>query len=221
MPRLTVVLGLLTLATVAGMQCRAAGAGRRPDEHQTRGGVPAGHDRDAPWCLSGARHAAAEHRRLPSTLDARHRRASRAQGEVPGDRRARAPAVLDLARGYRRRGRGHGRTQPARAGQRRQFVRRAVDARAAGDQRQPAQGSVPRARRHRLPQRRSGMGRKGGAAARGRHQGRRHRRRRDWQGLRPHHAQARRQPAQGRRPGAGSDLGSLSPAGSPGVHPHG
>ena len=52
-------------------------------------------------------------------------------------------------------------------------------------------------------------------------QGRSHRRRRDCQELRPHHAQARRQPAQGGRPGAGSDLGSLSPAGSPGVHPHG
>ncbi len=156
---------------------RAAGTRWRPDEHQTRGGVSAGHDRNAPGDLSGAERSAAEHRRLPPPLHACHRRASRAQGEVPGDRRARASAVLDLARGYRQRGGGHGRAQLAGARQCRQLVRRAVDARAAGSQRQPAQGSVPRARRHRLPQRRSGMGREGGAAARSGHQGRRRRRR--------------------------------------------
>ena len=50
---------------------------------------------------------------------------------------------------------------------------------AAGGQQQPAQGSLPRARRHRFPQRRPRLGGPGREAARGRYQGRRGRRRRN------------------------------------------
>ena len=135
MPRSTVVLGLLTLATVAAVagrqhERRAAGAGGRPDEHQARGRVPA---------RARPKRARAPARRPdtppPSIVDYRPRSTLvTAEHPVP---KAKFPAIdihghppaLTSPEAIASVGRGAGRAQPARAGQRRQLVGRAADAR--------------------------------------------------------------------------------------------
>ena len=88
MPRSTVVLGLLTLATVAavaGMSAAQQGPGGARTNIRPGEECPPGMTETRPGTCQAPEHAGAEHCRLPSTLDARHRRAPRAQGEVPGD----------------------------------------------------------------------------------------------------------------------------------------
>ena len=101
MRRSSVVLALLalvTLATVMAAQQGRAALERRLNlaNHARR------HDRGPPGQLPGA----GSRRRASSTtgrVDAGHRAAPGAEGEVPGDRHPRPPAGADDARGHRRR----------------------------------------------------------------------------------------------------------------------
>ena len=197
MPRSTVVLALLTLAAV-GATAAQQGPGARtsikpgeecpPGTTETRPGSCQAPDTPPPSIVDY---------RPKSTLVTDAHPVPKAK--FPGDRHARPPALADLAESI----------ASVVAAMDTLNLRVMVSAdNSSGDrltralqahQRQPAQGPVPRARRHRLPQRRSGMGREGRSAARSRHQGRRRRRRRDRQELRAQHSQARWQPTQSRR----------------------
>ena len=144
--------------------------------------MPAGHDGGPPANLPGSRLAAAEHRRLPAEVDARDGRAQGAEGEVSGDRlpRASAAELLGSPEGLASLRRIARQPQRAADGERRQHVRRAPpDARSTTIRGTPVQGSRAGARGHRLPRRRSGLGREGDRAARGGRRGRRGRRRGD------------------------------------------
>ena len=170
--------------------------------------------------LPGAVGTAAEHSRLPAAIDAGDRGAQGAEGEVPGHRRARPPGQPHDAGRHQPRDRRDGLAQPEGDAGRRERVGRAPDEHARRHQRLAAQGTLPRAGRHRLPQRRSRLGREGRGAARGRPQGRRDRRRRSRQAVRPAHHQAGRLAPQGGRSGTGSAVGGVRAARRAGVHPH-
>ena len=153
-------------------------------------------------------------------VDAGHRAAPGAEGEVPGHRHPRPPGQPVDRRGHHPRRHGHGRAQHQGPGQRRQPHGRAPQGDARRHRRQPAQGSLPRPVRHRLRPGRAGLGRAGGQAARGRRRRRRGRRRRDLQGLRAEHPEGRRLAPEGRRSRARSDLAGGGAARHPGLHPH-
>ena len=161
-------------------------------------GMPAGHDRNASRQLPGAVNGAAEHRRLPAEEHAGDRRAQGAEGKVSCDRRSQPPGIAQP--GVDEAARRHdGSAQPASADARRQHQRRTPGADRRGDQRLALQGSFPRAGRHQLQQRRSGLGRQGDSTAARRHQGRRAGRRRGRQAVWLADHQARWLAIEGRR----------------------
>ena len=198
-----------------------AGQGRRRHAHRARRGVPAGHHRNTARQLPGARVPGAQHPRLPAEVDPGHRRAQGAEGEVPGGRHPRPRVRPRQSRHHGQDGEGARRAQPAPVRERRQLIGRPPHQHAGGHQGQPLQGSFPRARWRRLPQRGAGVGRQGREAARGRHQGRRPRRGRGRQGVRPADSQGRWQPPARGRSRARPAVGGLRAARRARVHPHG
>ena len=180
----------------AGLVAQRGGGGTRITPGQE---CPPGHHRNAARQLPGAVGTGAEHPRLPPAQHAGDRRAQGAEGEVPGRSTCTAIRGSSTPDSMKRARRDDGPAQPARADARRQHQRRSAGADDRGDQRLALQGSLPRARRHRLPQRRPGLGRQGDSAAARRHQGRRARRRRGRQAVRPAHHQAGRLAPEGRR----------------------
>ena len=78
MPRSTVVLGLLTLATVAAVMTAAQqGPGGARTSIKPGEECPPGTTETRPGTCQAPELAAAEHRRLPPALDAGHRRSTR------------------------------------------------------------------------------------------------------------------------------------------------
>ncbi len=182
--------------------------------------MPRRHDRGPARHLPGAGVSRAEHRRLPAQVHAGHRRAQGAQGQVPRHRHPRPHGQPRPGRRDGQDGQGARRPEHPALRERRQLVGRPAGEHAGRGEGESLQGPLRAAGGHRLPQRRPGMGGRRREAARGRHQGRRPRRRRGVEGIRAPDQETRWQPPPRGRPRARSGVGRLRAARRARVHPH-